>query len=56
MTIDEFLKELEQVSGVQYSEHTKKFFFTAIVNQFKAYKKSYKKLEDYVQALDAIRR
>jgi hypothetical protein len=54
MTHEEFLLELEKVSGIQYSEENSRFFYTAITNQFKAYKKSYDKLTKYIEAFNAL--
>jgi hypothetical protein len=50
MTQSEFIKELETITGIKYSEENSKFFYTAIINQFKAFKKTYIKLEAYVKA------
>jgi len=50
MTRDEFYKELEKVSGIQYSEEAQRFFYTTVVNQYKAYKKSYDKVTAYIKA------
>jgi hypothetical protein len=50
MTKDEFYKELEAVSGIQYSKETERFFYTMIVDQFKAYKKTHTKVSAYLKA------